>query len=154
MENSTKALLIAAAVLISMILIATGVIITRPSRDVGKQGEEMSKQMNQTLTSAVDKFNQVAGGNVVASVEEDNENETDTNPVVETGNTPTIHSQLLNEKENNITTPGTTNQISDALKNRTNDIVNTNHNTTIDEGNTFSNRINRIITNPNAAILY
>ena len=52
MENASKALLIAAAVLIVIILIALGVKLLSPTGDTAKQSEVVSKQMEDTTQKA------------------------------------------------------------------------------------------------------
>ena len=54
MENATKALIIAAAVLIAIVLIALGVRLLKAGGDTSAQAEEASKQIDEATTQGVD----------------------------------------------------------------------------------------------------
>ena len=49
MENATKALLIAAAVLIVIVIIALGVRLLNTAADTSGQAEQVSNEMSQTI---------------------------------------------------------------------------------------------------------
>lgn len=53
MENASKALIIAGAVLISILLISAGILIMNKSKDVTGQAEATSDALNQAATEQV-----------------------------------------------------------------------------------------------------
>lgn len=62
MENATKALLIAAAVLIAIVLIALGVRLLNSAGDSSSQAQEVANQMGQSTNSAITSMNQALSG--------------------------------------------------------------------------------------------
>ena len=54
MENATKALLIAAAVLIAIVLIALGVNLLNSSGDAADQANQVSSALNTSTGAAID----------------------------------------------------------------------------------------------------
>ena len=69
MENASKALLIAAAVLIAILLIATGVRIVSSADDTGRQAELVGTTLNDGTSSATDKLSaelsKISGDNTI-----------------------------------------------------------------------------------------
>ena len=53
MENATKALLIAAAVLIAIVLIATGVLLIKNVSGISKQADEVQNSLSLSTDSAI-----------------------------------------------------------------------------------------------------
>lgn len=56
MENSTKAILIAAAVLIAIVIIALGVMIVKTSRDSAEQAKTVGESIEDTTDKALNKM--------------------------------------------------------------------------------------------------
>lgn len=61
MENATKALLIAAAVLIAIVLIALGVNLLSAGGDTAGQAEQVGTSLNEGITDAKDKVTDALG---------------------------------------------------------------------------------------------
>ena len=62
MENATKALLIAAAVLIAIVLIALGVRLIGAAGDTSTQAEDVSNQLNTSIGQQVTSVNEALKG--------------------------------------------------------------------------------------------
>ena len=62
MENATKALLIAAAVLIAIVLIALGVRLLDSAGDTSKQADKVGAQIGETVTNRVTEINGLLSG--------------------------------------------------------------------------------------------
>lgn len=67
MENATKALLIAAAVLIAIVLIALGVRLLNSAGDSSDKAQDVANQMDASADSAIDSMNQALSGLTTAA---------------------------------------------------------------------------------------
>ena len=67
MENATKALLIAAAVLVVIVIIALGVRLLGTAGDSSGQAQEVSNQINSTTEKAKTEINSALSGFSFAS---------------------------------------------------------------------------------------
>lgn len=59
MENATKALLIAAAVLVAIVLIALGIVLINNAADTSKQADETGKIISNATDEAIRKFQKI-----------------------------------------------------------------------------------------------
>ncbi len=62
MENATKALLIAAAVLIAIVLIALGVNLLNAGSDTSDKAEQVSESISTSINSQAEQINSALSG--------------------------------------------------------------------------------------------